>query len=337
MKVNSEAMYSTKASPFKNLSWGRCTQRTIDGGVRLFLHVFDWPLDGKLIVPGILNQARRAYLLSDSKRTPLAVGRNEDALVVSVPAKAPNAMNSVIVLDIEGKIDITSPPEVSAKFDVFINALDVAVNSDRENVELRYTLDGSVPTASSKLVTGPVTLTATTTVTARCFREGKPVSGPMSATFTKVKPSPATSVDGTVNGIQYSYFEGDWNVLPDFAKLKAVKGGTLADFDLSPRAVPEYFGLEYTGYVRIPDDGVYSFFLASDDGSRLFVDNKLLVDNDGLHGMVEKKGVAALSAGLHPLVVQYFQKSGGRDIKVSLEGPKGAKQSIPASILFMKK
>ena len=337
MKINSEAIYATKASPFKSLSWGRCTQKSIDGGVRLFLHVFDWPSDGKLIVPGILNQAKQAYVLSDPKHASLIVGRKEDALVISVPIKAPDAINSVVVLDIDGKIDITSPPSVTAKFDIFIDALEVSINSDRENVDVRYTLDGSVPDASSKLVAGPVKLAATTTVTARCFRDGKPVSGPMSATFTKVKPASAVNVDGVVNGIQYSYFEGEWNLLPDFAKLKAAKSGTLANFDLSPRAQPEYFGLEYSGYVRIPEDGVYSFFVASDDGSRLYVDNKPLIDNDGLHGMVERKGVAALSAGLHPLVVQYFQKGGGRDIKVSLETPKGAKQAIPGSMLYTKK
>jgi alpha-L-fucosidase len=337
MKVNSEAIYSSNASPFKSLNWGRCTQKPIDGGVRLFLHVFDWPSDGKLIVPGILNQARQAYLLADSKHAPLVVGRSEDALVINVPAKAPDTINSVVVLDVEGKVDITGPPSVTAKFDIFIDALDVKINSDRENVELRYTLDGSVPAASSKLATGHVTLTGTTTVTARCFRDGKPVSGPVSAIFTKVKPASAINVDGVVNGIQYAYFEGDWSVLPDFAKLKVAKSGTLANFNLSPRLQPEYFGLEYTGYVRIPEDGVYSFFVASDDGSRLFVDNKLLIDNDGLHAMVEKQGVAALSAGLHPLVVQYFQKSGGSDIKISLETPKDTKQVIPGSMLFMKK
>jgi len=337
MKVNSEAIYSTKASPFKSLSWGRCTQKPIDGGVRLFLHVFEWPSDGKLVVPGILNQAKQAYMLADPKHTPLVVGRNEDALVISVPAKAPDAISSVVVLDVIGKIDITSPPSISAKSDIFIDALEVTINSDRENVDLRYTLDGSVPTASSKSATGSVTLTATTTVIARCFRDGKPVSGPVSAIFTKVKPAPATNVEGTINGVQYSYFEGDWDVLPDFTKLKPVKSGTLVNFDLSPRTQPEYFGLEYTCYVQTPEDGVYAFFVASDDGSRLYVDNKPLIDNDGLHGMVEKSGVVALSAGLHPLLVQYFQKSGGRDIKVSLETPKDAKQAIPGSMLYMKK
>lgn len=60
----------------------------------------------------------------------------------------------------------------------------------------------------------------------------------------------------------------------------------------------------------------------------------MIVDNDGLHGMVEKRGVIALAAGLHPIRVQFFQKSGGRDLKVSFEAPSGEKQVIPGTMLF---
>lgn len=334
MKVNAEAIYSTNASPFKNLAWGRCTQKAINGGARLYLHVFDWPVGGKLVVPGILSQAKQAYLLSDPKHSPLPVGRLEDAIVISVPAKAPDVVNSVVVLDVVGKVDVTSPPKISAKFDIFVKTLDVSVTSERENIELRYTLDGSVPSIGSSLLSGPIKLSSTTTVTARCFRDGNPVSGPVSATFTKANPTPAVKVDVLVSGIQYAYYEGDWNVLPDFSKLKPVKDGTLAAFDLSPRNLPEYFGLQYTGYVQVPEEGVYAFFTDSDDGSRLYIGDKMIVDNDGLHGMVEKRGVIALAAGLHPIRVQFFQKSGGRDLKVSFEAPSGEKQVIPGTMLF---
>lgn len=337
MKLNGEAIYGTKASPFKSLAWGRCTQKSIDGAVRLYLHVFNWPSDGKLVVSGILNQAKQAFLLKDATRAPLSVNRQEDALVIALPSKAPDPINSVVVLDVVGKVDVTSPPKISANFEIFVDTLEVSVASERENVELRYTLDASVPSIGSSLVSGPIKLAGTTTITARCFRDGKPVSGPVSATFTKVKPTSPVKVDGLVNGIQYTYYEGDWNVLPDFTKMKPVKQGTLANFDLSPRNHPEYFGLEYWGFVRVPDDGVYAFFTDSDDGSRLFIGDKMVVDNDGLHGMAEKKGVVALAAGLHPIRVQYFQKGGGRDLKVSFEGPKGEKQPIPGTMLYRAK
>lgn len=334
MQVNGDAIYDTKASPFKNLEWGRCTQKPIDGGVRLYLHVFNWPANRKLVVPGILNQPKIAYLLADREQQHLLVRRQEDAIVIDVPEKAPDAINSVVVLDVRGGIDVTSPPKIEAKFDVFINELEVNVTSDREKVDLRYSLDGSIPTAGSTLATGPIRLTRTTTVTARCFRDGNPVSGPVSSTFTKVSPTPAANVSGLSNGVQFSYYEGDWNVLPDFSKLKPVKEGVASVFDISQRNQPEYFGLDFNGFIRVPDDGVYSLSTDSDDGSRLYIDGKLLVDNDGLHGNKEVKGVVALAAGAHLIRVQYFQKGGGRDLKVFIESLRGDKQVIPGAMLF---
>jgi alpha-L-fucosidase len=336
-KINGESIYATEASPFKNLEWGRCTQKAIDGGTRLYLHVFNWPTDGKLVVPGILNRSKQAYLLAGAQHAPLPVSRREASLVVAVPPKAPDLINSVVVLEVEGKIDITNPPKIEAKYDIFVDALPVSVTSERENVELRYTVDGSAPSASSGLVNGPLKITATTTVAARCYRDGNPVSEAASTTFIKVKPAPAANVSVVMNGLHYAYFEGDWNHLPVFSTLKSIKEGVSPNIDLSLRDKPEYFGFEYSGYVQVPEDGVYAFFSDSDDGSQLFIDDAMLVDNDGLHSMVEKKGVIALAKGLHPIRVQYFQKGGGRGLNVSLEGPKTEKGPIPDSALFHSK
>ena len=334
MKINGDAIYETKASPFKNLAWGRCTQKPIDGGVRLYLHVFDWPADRKLVVPGILNEPKQAYLLADGEQKHLLVRRQEDAIVIDVPASAPDPINSVVVLDIRGAVDITSPPTIKAKHNIFIDGLDVTATSERENVEVRYTLDGSNPTIESALASGAIRLTKTAIVTARCFRDGKPVSGPSAETFTKVTPGPAVQSRGLSDGIQYSYYEGDWNAMPDFSKLKPVKQGVASIFDLSQRNQPEYFGLEFAGFVKVAKDGVYAFSTDSDDGSRLFIDDKLIVDNDGLHSNKEVLGVVALASGLHRIKVQYFQKGGGRDLKVSFEGPGSKKQEIPGAMLF---
>ena len=72
MKVNGEAIYGTSASPFKRLSWGRCTKKLTPDGATLYLHVFDWPADGKLLVAGLKNAAQRAYLLADPAKKALA-------------------------------------------------------------------------------------------------------------------------------------------------------------------------------------------------------------------------------------------------------------------------
>jgi len=97
MKVNGESIYGTTASPFKKLAWGRCTQK--EG--KLYLHVFDWPV-GELVVPGLRNTVKKAYLLADQTKTPLTVTRSEDGISVAVPRQAPDEIASVVVLEIQG-------------------------------------------------------------------------------------------------------------------------------------------------------------------------------------------------------------------------------------------
>jgi putative heme-binding domain-containing protein len=93
------------------------------------------------------------------------------------------------------------------------------------------------------------------------------------------------------------------------------------------------FALMFTGHIVIEKPGKYTFFIASDDGSRFYIDNELLIDNDGLHGMVEKKGTVQLAAGLHPIVATYFDNGGGDGLNMSWAGPGFKKQEIPASVL----
>ena len=319
MKVNSESIYETSASPFRNLSWGRCTQKDINGNTRLFLHVFDWPENGKLIVPGIYNNPIGAFLLSDINKSPLDFERKEDALVITVPAAAPDSINSVVVLDVAGKADINNPPKFVSEDEIFINDMDVRIQSDRENIQIRYTIDNSVPDSNSAIVEGPVHLTKTTTLMARCFRNGKPVSGTSETLFTKVKPEESSKVDAPVKGISYKYFEGDWDLLPDFDSLKSSDGGIISNFSITSAKSADHFGFEYEGYIKIPDDGVYNFYTASDDGSRLYINNKLVVDNDGQHGIIEKKGVIPLAKGYHPFRLTFFEKSGDQNLNVMLK------------------
>ncbi|MFZ2055392.1 MAG: alpha-L-fucosidase [Candidatus Aminicenantales bacterium] len=109
MKTNGEAIYGTQASPFKMLEWGRCTQKPVKGGMLLYLHVFDWPSDGKLVVPGILNAPRRAFLLADPERKSLPVKRAEDAIVITLSGEAPDPADSVVALEIKGLPDVNEP------------------------------------------------------------------------------------------------------------------------------------------------------------------------------------------------------------------------------------
>ncbi len=102
MKVNGEAIYGTTASPFEKLGWGRCTQKKLPGGnTRLYLHVFNWPENGKLLVPGLKNAVEAAQLLADGSQLSAAAGA--EGVTVSLPAAAPDPVSSTVVLRIKGE------------------------------------------------------------------------------------------------------------------------------------------------------------------------------------------------------------------------------------------
>jgi alpha-L-fucosidase len=104
MKVNGVAIYDTTASPFKRLPWGRCTKKLTADGATLYLHVFDWPADGRLLVP-VANAVKRASLLAD-RGAALKVEKAKGGQVVLVPAAAPDADASVVVVEIDGAPEV---------------------------------------------------------------------------------------------------------------------------------------------------------------------------------------------------------------------------------------
>jgi alpha-L-fucosidase len=105
MDQNGESIHGTEEGPFPvgALPWGRATQRALDAGqTRVYLHVFDWPADGTLVVPGLRSEPARAFLLADPQQRPLTVARRGDALAISVPAARPDEHDAVVVVDVAG-------------------------------------------------------------------------------------------------------------------------------------------------------------------------------------------------------------------------------------------
>ncbi|MFZ9880549.1 MAG: M12 family metallo-peptidase [Phycisphaerales bacterium] len=93
-------------------------------------------------------------------------------------------------------------------------------------------------------------------------------------------------------------------------------------------------GAVFEGFLSVPAGGEWTLFLSSDDGSRLFVGDTLVVNNDGVHGMLEASGAIALAAGMHALRIEFFEATGGAGLVFSWQGPGVGKQVVPASALF---
>lgn len=139
---------------------------------------------------------------------------------------------------------------------------------------------------------------------------------------------------GAVNGVDYAYYEGDWNYLPDFSLLSPVRSGNVDYLNFSPALKQDYFAMKYTGFIDIPVDGYYTFYLNSDDGSKFYIGDLNLINDDGLHAASEASGRIGLKAGKHIFTITFFEKTGEQVLNLSYEGPGLSKQLVPASKLY---
>ena len=211
----------------------------------------------------------------------------------------------------------------------FPHPVDVKIQSDVPGAEIRFTTDGTEPTANSPLYTGPFNVLRRSEIRARVFKTGYRPGF--------VSRSRIDLADSVKNGLTYTYFEGDWKRLPDFERFKPLGSGHVYQISLKtihPEA--EKFGLIFSGQIAIARPGTYTFSLISNDGSALFIDGKRVMANDGLHGATEKSGQIRLSAGRHRIRATYFQAGGGMKLEAFYAGPGVPRQKIPASVLFVE-
>ncbi|HEV8605732.1 MAG TPA: PA14 domain-containing protein [Tepidisphaeraceae bacterium] len=148
-------------------------------------------------------------------------------------------------------------------------------------------------------------------------------------------------------GLLGEYYDmGD--AVEDFPSIPADKKPTIKLVDktlnydstseeLGNSKLADHFYARWTGVLRVPKDGKYKLYIESDDGSRLAVDGKQVIDNNGLHAMEEKDGEVELKAGDHPIKIELFENEGEVGIKFSWEAPGMAKEIVPTSALFHAK
>ena len=172
----------------------------------------------------------------------------------------------------------------------------------------------------SGIITGTLTNLGTFTVTIT-VDDGQATS---TTNFTWV----VVALNGTPE-VTYEYFEGTWSVLPNFDSITPLTSGTVPNISLSPRLRNDDFGMRFTGYLHISTPGTYTFYTSSDDGSQLWVNDNLIVNNDGLHATQEASGIATLETGAHTVRVTFFERGGHEELTVSYAGPGITKRTIP--------
>ena len=205
-----------------------------------------------------------------------------------------------------------------------------------KNVQIRYTLDGTLPTQSTGLMyQNPIIVTRTMPLYMQAFQPGKTPSQVISASVGSDVYCPLQQISFEKgHGLIYQYFEGEVYESERIKGVSLIESGVSAKFSISKCRRTNNFAFVFEGYIKIPEDGAYTFYLNSNDGSVLYLDDHKLIDNDGPHGVYEQTASTSLRAGMHKIAVKYFQLGGSSQLDVLWEGPGFEKTEIPASVLF---
>ena len=338
MKVNGRAVYATQANPFPEPpSWGRITRaKNEDGSDRLYLHVFDWPSDGRLVLTGLLSEPRAVQILGQRTRNLWPASLEGATLVLSLPKEPVDAVCTVIAVDLAEPLEVATLPAISAADDLFTESLRVTVEQPvGTRVSYRFSFDEHLPTATASSPGGfTFTLRESKTVNARGFLGDKPVTPVVSRRFEKLDPKPAVQSFKLEDGLAYRAY----TVGKGIKSCAAITDGALAaegvaaEPSIAVKPREEEFGLVFTGFIEVPETGLYRFFVDSDDGSLMKLHGAVVVDNDGPHSATEKSGAIALEKGLHPVEILMFEDAGQDLLRVSWRGPgMDAKAVVPAS------
>ena len=203
----------------------------------------------------------------------------------------------------------------------------VAVDHPFPELEVRYTLDGSEPQAESPLLEKSLTLRNTRVIRAALFdARGNRRSRVYEKRVERLEPQAPVGLDDGEPGLRYQYYEVAVKYLDDLLQADVLEEGLLEGESWFEKVRREdHYGFVFEGFVPIPETGVYTFATYSDDGTRLFIGDHLVVDNDGSHSPRLKDGIAVLEAGYHPFRLEYFEDYAGEQLVVHRTGPDGGK------------
>ena len=221
----------------------------------------------------------------------------------------------------------------------FLNSITVTLGCDTEGAKIYYTTDGSEPTEKSKLYTAPFKLRKTTVLKFKAIKDGLLNSLAAFEKFNKLKFENYKDYTGEpmLPGLKYRYYEAKVMWVKELAPLKPKEVGIISHFTIENRKRDNYFGYKYDGYIKVPRDGIYTFYNKTNDGSVLYLNMDVFIDMDSGHPAYEVSKTIALRKGLYKITQKYFQMAGGLMNKVSWKGPGFEKTEIPPSVLFHRK
>lgn len=222
---------------------------------------------------------------------------------------------------------------------IFIDEATVDFKPMYDGSKIRYTTDGTEPEQNSLLYTKPFNINKTTRLKVREYTSDGLMLPVYDANYIKEKPIKPASFVSEKRGLNFQYFKLSESIgsTADLQKYEPTVIGEVEKmiFPYKDEDLAKFFGIIYSGYIEIPKDDVYTFSVISNDGSRLSIADKLVVDNDGSHGATEKGGEIALQKGFHKIELSYFQSGGGKALQVFIKSDGREKTEIEADAFHL--
>lgn len=222
--------------------------------------------------------------------------------------------------------------------DVFTDSTALNVQKPLPGLTVRYTTDGSIPGTHSPVLPQPFMVSKSMKIKIAAFSRQGNRGDIYTLKYEKESYAPpVTPGKALQNGLQCIYYEGFFDSTKKIATASPVHtyllNGVMVPADIKAAS----FGLRFNGYINLPETGIYSFYLTSDDGSVLRVDGKTVVDNDGLHSAVERGGQMALQKGLHAFSLDFMEGGGGYTLRLKYSKQGGSPEDIPGEFFFCEK
>ena len=197
----------------------------------------------------------------------------------------------------------------------FVDSAIINLSVQMKGLEIYYTLDGSVPTKESKLYNEPVVLKANCEIKARAFK-GNTGSGLAKAIVEKQNLREAQTVSPEKGKLKRWVVKNYPDAVSKVDLNESNDSKLVSKIGLGEYSKEEKIFMAFKGYFYAENDGIYEFFTKSDDGSLLYIEDEMVVDNGGYHAPRERSGMIALKTGWHPISVFFQQGTGGAELNV---------------------
>lgn len=227
-------------------------------------------------------------------------------------------------------------PYLKSDYTTFLDTKTVSLDCDTKDAEIYYTTDGSEPTKNSKKYDTPFEIKETTSLKIKAFKDSLISSYTTPLILEKLESINLQKLKNKLkNGLSYKYYEGIFRSVYDFSDDDPIQTGKVKNIHIESRLRDEWIGFEFDGYIHIPENGLYNFEIAANDGAQLLIDDKELFESDGRKSFsFTQKNNIILSKGLHKFTIKYFQCSDNIGLKAYWSGPDFEKKEIDSSSLF---